>query len=103
MGKMKKVKIGFEIKEEDNPSWIKFKGYVLQKHGMLRGKLGDEIIQLIEQRLKYVEAMERKRYAKASKWKKQKKIKKEEKEKKEEESKEKLKTEDKPKEEEPEA
>jgi hypothetical protein len=32
---------------------------VLQKHGMLGGKLGDEIIQLIEQRLKYVEAMEK--------------------------------------------
>ena len=98
---MKKVKIGFEIKEEDNPSWIKFKGYVLQKHGMLRGKLGDEIIQLIEQRLKYVEAMERKRYEKASKQKKQKKGKKEEKEKKEEKSEEKLKPEDKPKEKEP--
>lgn len=70
---MKKIKIGFEIKEEDNLIWIKFKGYVLQKYGMLRGKLGEEIIQLIEQRLKYVEAMERKRYAKASKQKEQKK------------------------------
>jgi hypothetical protein len=69
---MKKVKIGFEIKKEDNPAWVKFKGYVLQKHGTLRGKLGDEIMQLIEQRLKFVDAMES-RYAKTKKKKETKK------------------------------
>jgi hypothetical protein len=63
---MKKVKIGFEIKEKDNPSWIKFKTYVLQKYGTLRGKLGDEIMQLIEQRLKFLDAMET-RYTQAKK------------------------------------
>jgi hypothetical protein len=48
---MGKVKVGFEIKEEDYPSWVKFKGYVLLKYGTIRGKLGEEIMDLVNRKL----------------------------------------------------